>query len=843
MPRLARPALSARQLALGLAVVLALAQPAAARGWRIANFEDAINVHPDGSAFITERITAVFTGQYKGIRRTIPIEHPGPHGANYTRFVNVIGVKEPDSGRALKYELLRQGDLHQLKIYLPGAVDTDKTVEIEYEVKNATRFFADHDEFYWNVTGNDWPVPIDHASALVMFPPAAGGQLRAQGFTWFHGSRQQEVNSEIREAAATFETTNPLPLHAGLTVHVLIPKDILHEPGELTLFTWFVHNNPVLLLPVIVFALMFGLWYTGGRDPDMGTQVSEARPGIKAERTRAGRNSTLLMIVLAGTAALAVVVPFFVLGNASGHDFEFHLASWMDVAGQWRAGVLYPRWAALANWGFGEPRFIFYPPASWMLGSALSFVLPWQMVPGAFIWLALTLAGVAMFTLAKEWLPTRDAMVAGALFALNPYHLVIVYWRSDFAELLASALIPLVVLFAVRMATQPRQALAPLAVVTATVWLCNAPAAVVVTYAIALILVIVAARERSAKPVIYGGSALALGLALAAFYIVPAAFERPWVNISGVLSQGQWFPENFLFTRTADAKHTSFNFIVSWVAVEVIAAALLAIIAASRWRHEHPRLWWVLVAVLSVATLLMLPVTSPVWAYLPELRYVQFPWRCLLVLDVPFAFCLAAAVGRLRGTRRHVACAVVLAGFAITGVLLTRNNWWDSGGVTHFYEECFSTGAGYFGQDEYGPQGSDHYDLDQYAPQVGLWQGDNAVSEPSTRVQVREWGLTRKEFAVNTPEPMTAALRLLNYPAWGVEVNGKPVRALSNQHTGEMLVTLPAGTSRVQVAFAATPDRRWGDIISAIAAVMLLAVVLGSRQRAAQPALPLSLTR
>jgi len=273
MLRLARPALWAR-LALGVAVVLALVLPAAARSWRIANFDAAIDVHQDGSAFITERITAVFTGQYNGIYRTIPIEYPGPHGANYTLFVNVIGVKEPDSGRALKYELHRQGDYRQIKIYVPGAVDTDKTVEIDYEVKNATRFFADHDEFYWNVTGNDWPVPIDHASALVMFPPAAGGQLRAQGFTGIYGSRQQEVTSEIREAAATFETTNPLPMRAGLTADVFIPKGILHEPGELTQITWFVQSNPVLLLPVIVFAVMFGLWYTVGRDPDPGISVA-----------------------------------------------------------------------------------------------------------------------------------------------------------------------------------------------------------------------------------------------------------------------------------------------------------------------------------------------------------------------------------------------------------------------------------------------------------------------------------------------------------------------------------------------------------------------------------------
>ncbi len=562
----------------------------------------------------------------------------------------------------------------------------------------------------------------------------------------------------------------------------------------------------------------------------MGTQVGETGSEIKAERARAGRNSTLLMIALAGTAALAVLVPFFFLGNASGHDFEFHLASWMDVAGQWRAGVLYPRWAALANWGFGEPRFIFYPPASWMLGAALSFVLPWAMVPGVFIWLALTIAGVAMFALAKEWLPTRDAMAAGVLFAINPYHLVIVYWRSDFAELLASALIPLAVLFAMRTATEPRRAFVPLALVAAAVWLSNAPAAVVVTYMIALILAVLAARERSARPLIYGGGALALGLALAAFYIVPAALEQPWVNIAETLSQGLKFPENFLFTRTADAEHTRFNFIVSWIAVEVIVTTFLAMIVAGRWRCGNPRLWRVLVALVAVSTILTLPVTSPLWAHLPELRYVQFPWRCLLVLDVLFALCLAAALGRLRGARRHAAWALALAGLAITGFLLTRSNWWDSGGAADFYEEHFSSGAGYFGVDEYGPRGSDHYDLDQNAPLVGLQRGEDAGAETGARPQIREWGPTRKEFAVNSPEPVTAALRLLNYPAWRVEVNGKPVLALSNQHTGQMLVTLPAGSSRGRVAFAATPDRRWGSVISAVAALVLLALLLTSRR-------------
>ncbi len=124
--------------------------------------------------------------------------------------------------------------------------------------------------------------------------------------------------------------------------------------------------------------------------------------------------------------------------------------SWMEVAQQWHAGILYPRWAAGAHSAYGEARFIFYPPASWTLGAALGSLLPWPAVPGTLNWLALTLSGCSMFLLATEWLPRRDAIFAAALYAANPYYVVVVYWRSAFAELLAGALLPLLLLFVLR---------------------------------------------------------------------------------------------------------------------------------------------------------------------------------------------------------------------------------------------------------------------------------------------------------------------------------------------------------------------------------------------------------
>ena len=183
-------------------------------------------------------------------------------------------------------------------------------------------------------------------------------------------------------------------------------------------------------------------------------------------------------LAIIALVALGVVLPFAWLGNASGHDFEFHMYSWLEVLGQWKQGIAYPRWAALSHWGYGEARFLFYPPLSWHLGGLIAAVVPWTMASGAYIWVALTLAGISMFALARQYLGRSDAIFAAAVYAANPYMLVIVYWRSAFAELLAASLLPLLLLFALRLARDEQGAFLPLSFVMAGVWLTNAPSAV-----------------------------------------------------------------------------------------------------------------------------------------------------------------------------------------------------------------------------------------------------------------------------------------------------------------------------------------------------------------------------
>jgi uncharacterized membrane protein len=256
-----------------LATILALAIPAAAKSWSVSNFQDNITVNPDGSALVNETITLNFVGEWHGIQRTIPVEYPGPNGTNYQVFVNITSITD-ENGVRLKYDSSSSGAHRDLKIYIPNAVDATRTVEIAYRVRNGTRFFDSYDEFYWSVTGNDWPVPIDHVMAGVNFPASASGSLRAQALTGVYGSTERAATAKVEGSEAEFETDHPLPMRGGMTIDVYIPKGILKAPSGLTKFFWFIGGNPAVFLPLVTLAVMFALWWHAGRDPDPGMSVA-----------------------------------------------------------------------------------------------------------------------------------------------------------------------------------------------------------------------------------------------------------------------------------------------------------------------------------------------------------------------------------------------------------------------------------------------------------------------------------------------------------------------------------------------------------------------------------------
>jgi hypothetical protein len=575
------------------------------------------------------------------------------------------------------------------------------------------------------------------------------------------------------------------------------------------------------------------------------TAASEA--GITSQWAGRSRRAWLLAFLLSLATALAIISPFAWKGNASGHDFSFHAASWVDAAAQWRSGIVLPRWADGANHGFGEPRFIFYPPVSWMFGAALGLVLPWIYVPAVFIVLTQTLAGLFAFALGRRLFSQRGALLCAFCYVANPYALLIVYMRSDFAEQLALVFFPLIMLAAFELLgflpAAPRtmsRSMGLLALVFAAVWLTNAPAGVVASYTLAALFAYTAITVRSWRPLLSGGAALALGLGLAGFYLVPASYEQRWVNISQALASGLQPAQNFLYAVIEDQEHNAFNRIASSAALlMILMTGLAAATSGTRRGQSEPAAWskpvWkALLIVAAVAAFPMLRISNVFWVVLPKLRFVQFPWRWMSILAIPFTCFIAAAIAqpRVRGRRMAVTLAVLVAILAGTATFMCYKTWWDSEDIPVLLE-AVQNDEGFEGVDEYDPAGDEHASLPEKFPKAKILPSvdDSEAAPHDATIQVQPWSAEKKELRVTAREPVRLELRLLNYPAWRVEVNDAAVEPqAATGETNPVIVPLAAGSSHVVVRLVRTGDRTAGAVLSCVSATLWLFLLVGGRK-------------
>lgn len=554
--------------------------------------------------------------------------------------------------------------------------------------------------------------------------------------------------------------------------------------------------------------------------------------------------------------AAAVSLPLLARGISCGHDFDFHLLSWMETLRAWNQGVWYPHWAASPNYGAGEPRFVFYPPASWLLGALLGSVAGWTLAPVLFVLLALVASGLSLHALARKWMDRDAARLAACLYVVNPYFLFNTYERAAYGELLAAVWPPLVVLFALR----ARPSITGLSLAIAGVWLTNAPTAVMTTYLLAFVATIAAFTYKHWAPLLRAAAGGVLGLALAGFYLIPAAVERRWVEIDRAISEGMRAEDSFLFERTGHAFHDQVLRSASWIAVAMLAASLLAALFAWRTKQERAgraerrTLLLALTILPAAVALLLLPLSEPAWRYVPELKFLQFPWRWLLILSAALAMLTGLASEKLPRARVPAQRAVLIG-----AVLLVL----AGGAAALFYQPCdaedavsaqvttFQSHMGVEGTDEYTPLAADNSQVEQHLPPARLLASPDeeeaeseepnpvwtkSVDELPAQIETGRWHTERKELTVEAAQPGFLVLRLMDYPAWRVALNGREIAARPKREDGLMALPLPAGRSRIEIRYRATPDIMWGRALSlaALAVVLLLAVIERRKARPAQ---------
>jgi len=170
-------------------------------------------------------------------------------------------------------------------------------------------------------------------------------------------------------------------------------------------------------------------------------------------------------------------------------------------------------------------------------------------------------------------------------------------------------------------------------------------------------------------------------------------------------------------------------------------------------------------------------------------------------------------------------CVVVLAAVCGTATFLVKKAWWDSDDIPSL-QEAVENDQGFEGTDEYDPAGDDHTNLPEKAPRVQvLPAGESEGSAPKAEVRIERWTAEERDFQVASSDPLRLAVRLLEYPAWRVEVNGKAVTPQHAEANGEIILLLSAGRERITVRLVRTPDRKVGIAISLLSALTLLALL------------------
>ena len=550
-------------------------------------------------------------------------------------------------------------------------------------------------------------------------------------------------------------------------------------------------------------------------------------------------------------AALLAVLPILVRGPSCGHDYDFHLVSWLEAANQF-AHFGFPHWAFTPAFNAGEPRFIFYPPLSWTLGAILGLILPWNLVPTAFTWVALTLSGLTMYALARRYASPNAALLAATLYLANPYMLFTAYERTAYGELLAAAWLPL--LFAAGLGPpSPRQPvrILPIASALALIWLTNAPAAVMSSYALAFITAVRLIADRRSTPYTLHPApsplrlplttlaGTALGLGLAAFYIVPAAWERQYVRVNMAVIPGMRPADHVLFHQMSgltsdDRLHDSVVRTASIVALTLLAAIAAAILPMliSVWRSRpstnYPRLtthYPLLLLTLLIAFLLT-PPSLFLWNHIPMFAFLQFPWRLTALLGVILALVAAGALNRVRFSLPSTLVAIpwLLAVLILPCWHLFHQPCYPEDTVAARVA-VFHSNLGTDATDEYTPVGADGDALQSSDPPYFLIPATPRADLNTPPSPSAQPGPAPNHLTLTLPAPEYLVLNRRQYPSWQIRLNGAVIAPVAKKRRdGLITVLLPAGFDTLDLTLIRTPDQTLGLILSLIAACVAACV-------------------
>ncbi|MCB9433700.1 MAG: hypothetical protein H6668_17155 [Ardenticatenaceae bacterium] len=540
-----------------------------------------------------------------------------------------------------------------------------------------------------------------------------------------------------------------------------------------------------------------------------------------------------------------------------GTDAELHIFRLVELSQLVRGGELYPRWAPDFYHGYGYPIFNYYAPLTYYVGLLVELLPRLDAVDGVkfVLVLGLLLAAIGMYGFVRDNWGRRAGLVATAVYLYAPYlQYVDPHVRGVAPETFSFGIFAIALWSLDRLGREKSGGRWITAVFTT--------AAVILTHNLMGLLFFgllcgwVVWRWGNWRLEIgdWGQvgarfwllpTALAVGLALAAFFWLPVILERHSVNLNTLIGQNDNydFHTHFLSLRELlapsqrlDWGATEAAFSLNLGIAQWVLGGLGLVLLGLRRVKEASHLLFFAIAFF-VLTFLMLPASTFLWEATPILPFFQFPWRLLGGAAAMLAVLAGGGTAVLLQQRSWLTAVFVTLPILL-GLPLSVPAPWDDFGpanlITMTEIELRGRWLGTTSTADYVPVTVEVIPRRQEKVVENFFLGLppqrlnlDALPDAATATWETVTPLHFR-YTVTSPKPFPLRLFHFYFPGWRATVDGEPAEIDLGLPEGFMVVSVPAGTHVVEFKFGTTPGRTiaWG--MSGVA--LLLTLLLGWRQ-------------
>lgn len=524
--------------------------------------------------------------------------------------------------------------------------------------------------------------------------------------------------------------------------------------------------------------------------------------------------------IIVAIVSMAALLPIMIFGIPNGADLPNHLRFALPFYEELQAGHFHPGWLAESNYGLGDLRFMFYPPGLYYLLSASRLLTgEWYSASIVTFGFLSIVGGLGAYLWARSICDPKIAMWAGILYTLAPYRLNELYQASLLSEYAACSILPFVFAFVERVSKRKNiYEVVGLGASYALLILTNVPVAFIGSIALAIYALLRVERKTLLPTISRLALGTFLGLAASSFFWTSMLAELSWIKANAGEPKPYYdYRLNFLFSPSAlTNRNTWYANILALAAIGFFLPGIAFIIRSFKRDKSNHALNAAFVLLL-VTFFMATGLSRPVWAVVPKLSEVQFPWRWLSITSLMGALLFAVSIPKWKdqflAKLRPRDLAVLLA-FALSLVFIGTQIIVDSDYISRAKFELMAQevrGAVTF-KDWLPVWARDFNDVEKMSAKA------NAGARPVT---VTAWEPEHRTFQVGAGAESTLRVRTYFYPHWKAKAEGR-LLPTTPAADGLLLISVPTQATNIDLSFERPARVRLFEMVSVVTWILII---------------------